>query len=52
MGEEGSSKGGRIYRKLNKIPLVNNLMRIIESWFLPVFEVIAVRPPDGSISLY
>ena len=51
MSEQASTKGGRVYRKLNKIPLINNFMRIIESWILPYFEVIAVRRAHDSISL-
>ena len=51
MREQASTKGGRVYRKLNKIPLINNFMRIIESWFLPYFEVIAVRRAHDSMSL-
>ncbi|MFC1935231.1 methyltransferase domain-containing protein [Chloroflexota bacterium] len=46
MGKPASTTSGRIYRKLNRIPLLNRLMRFIESCFLPIFEVIAFKESE------
>ena len=46
MSEPGSTTRGRAYRKLHRIPLIKKLMRLIETCFLPVFEVIALRKAD------